>query len=57
MTNGMRTVACSLAVAALAIALRVIAEPASTGETGVCCIDDPISCITTTEAECKLLEQ
>ena len=52
MTNGKRTVAGLLAVAAPAIALRVIAQPASTGETGVCCIDDPISCITTTEAEC-----
>ncbi len=51
-TKGQRTVAGLLAVGALAIPLRVFAQPASTGVTGVCCIDDPISCIIATQAEC-----
>ena len=32
-----------MAVAALAFAPRTFAQAASTGATGVCCIDDPIS--------------
>ena len=45
----------AMAVAALVIAPRAFAQPASTGAMGVCCIDDPISCIIATEAECALL--
>ena len=42
----------AMALAALAIAPRAFAQPASTGATGVCCITDPISCIIVTEADC-----
>ena len=44
----------AMAVAALAFAPRAFAQPASTGFAGVCCLDDPISCIIATEAECAL---
>ncbi len=55
MTKAQRTVAGLLAVAALAIAPRAFApQPASTGVTGTCCIDDPISCIIVTQVECAL---
>ncbi len=54
MIKDKRTVAGLLAVAALAIGLRVFAQPASTSVTGVCCLDDPISCIVATHAECAL---
>ncbi len=47
-----KTVAGLLALAALAIAPRVFAQSATTGATGVCCIEDPISCIITTQADC-----
>ncbi len=54
MIKDKRTVAGLLAVAALAIGLRVFAQPGSTSVTGVCCLDDPISCIVATQAECAL---
>ncbi len=46
------TAVSAMAVAALAFAPRAFVQPASTGATGVCCIDDPISCIIATQVEC-----
>ncbi len=47
-----KIVAGLLALAAPAIAPRVFAQSALTGVTGVCCIDDPISCTIATQADC-----
>ena len=44
--NGPKTVASLLAVATLAFASQAFAQ------TGVCCIDDPISCTIATQADC-----